>query len=130
MRNICVSFLLPIKFPFFHFESLMKESRCIFRWRRALIVAAYEKDDQSFFDVYFTDVGQLSTDFTTKDLLPIPTHLVNRLPCQAIALRLSHIRPKDSEKTNVRWSSDVTNKLLTYTINEEDDSIQMDVVVR
>jgi hypothetical protein len=100
------------------------------RWRRGLITKEYDFEDKRVYDVFFVDLGDTQYGFSTSEMLLIPSQLANRLPCQAIGLKLAHIVPLDfSENENIVWSTDVQDKVIQLLV-DKDAGVSMEVVVR
>jgi hypothetical protein len=72
-------------------------------------------------------MGDEQKESQTNEIFPMLKTFVTKLPFQAIAFELSHIKPNNNDKN---WSSEAIDGLLSLTLDENDKSVLFDVVVR
>ncbi len=86
-------------------SSIYVRYRSTFRWNRGLIVKIFieeEGNEETLFDVFSVDYGEVIFGLTTKSLYPIPQKFVAILPFQAIALNLDHLIPVGEDWEGMR----------------------------
>jgi len=106
----------------------------VFRWNRGMIIDKYMVGDQILFDVFFADIGDIGKGISTKDMFPLKTDFVSKLPFQVIQLKCGHIAPLDTDfDANETWPLDfdpaVDDLVESYFISE-DQSRQLEISVR
>ncbi|CAG7732596.1 unnamed protein product [Allacma fusca] len=69
-------------------------------WVRALITRVHQNTDNEnvLYDVFLVDVGEEIFNLELFKILPIPKLFANKLPFQAIALKLGHVLPIGNSK--------------------------------
>jgi len=106
----------------------------LLRWNRGMILDKYAAGDQVLFDVFFADIGGMRKGMSMKDMFPLKTDFVSKLPFQSIQIKCGHIAPLDTDfDTTQTWSLDfnpsVDDLVDPYFISE-DESKQLDISVR
>lgn len=96
-------------------------------WYRGLITHVRENEENIVYDVFLVDIGDTKKSSPTAELFPILQSLVTKLPFQAIIFELAHITPTNG---NNDWDSEVIDCLTSLTIDENNDGVMFDVVVR
>ena len=105
-------------------------------WARAIITNRVDDEtDGMLFDMFFVDHGDRATSLTLKELFPLPKKFVRRLPFQAVAVRLDHIEPIETEEainlnsgSSRAWEVSAT-KFLQDVLIKEGQASMVDIVV-
>ncbi len=85
--------------------------------------------NKSSYDVFLVDMGDEQKESQTNEIFPMLKTFVTKLPFQALAFELSHIKPNNNNDDK-NWSSETIDELLNLTLDENDHSVLLDVVVR